>query len=93
VCFLASWKKARLGSEARETKSARHPPRPEQPTINPGKHSRAGRFVRLKQGRAFVTVNDSGQPIHGVDSLETVLEDGMLRREQTLEEIRAMATR
>jgi len=40
-----------------------------------------------------VTVKQNpGEPVSGADQLETVLENGMLRREQTLEEIRAIAT-
>lgn len=63
-----------------------------QPVTDPGKDSRAGRFVLLKEDGQFVTVKNSGQAIAGEDQLETVLENGILRREQTLEEIRALAT-
>jgi nicotinamide phosphoribosyltransferase len=64
-----------------------------QPVTDPGKDSRAGRFVLLKDGGEFVTVKQSpGEPVSGADQLETVLENGILRREQTLEEIRAIAT-
>jgi ribosomal protein L13E len=59
--------KGQAGLEAIETKSARHPPSPKQPITDPVKHSPAGRFVLLKQGRGFATVKDSGQPIHGLD--------------------------
>jgi nicotinamide phosphoribosyltransferase len=64
-----------------------------QPVTDPGKDSRAGRFVLLKDGGEFVTVKQNpGEPVSGADQLETVLENGILRREQTLEEIRAIAT-
>jgi hypothetical protein len=36
-------------------------------------------------------VTNSGQAIAGEDQLEIVLEDGILRREQTLGEIRGIA--
>jgi nicotinamide phosphoribosyltransferase len=63
-----------------------------QPITDPGKDSRAGRFVVLKEGNEFITVKqEGGRSIDGVDQLEVVLEDGVLRREQSLEEIRAIA--
>jgi nicotinamide phosphoribosyltransferase len=63
-----------------------------QPVTDPGKDSRAGRFVLLKQGNEFVTVKQqAGRSIEGTDQLETVLENGALRREQTLDEIREIA--
>jgi nicotinamide phosphoribosyltransferase len=63
-----------------------------QPVTDPGKDSRAGRFVLLKDGSQFVTVRqETGGSLEG-DQLETVLENGILRREQTLDEIRAIAT-
>ncbi len=63
-----------------------------QPVTDPGKDSRAGRFVLLKDGTQFVTVRqEAGGSLEG-DQLETVLENGILRREQTLDEIRAIAT-
>jgi nicotinamide phosphoribosyltransferase len=62
-----------------------------QPVTDPAKDSRAGRFVLLKDGGEFFTVTNSGQAIAGEDQLEIVLEDGILRREQTLEEIREIA--
>jgi nicotinamide phosphoribosyltransferase len=62
-----------------------------QPVTDPGKDSRAGRFVLLKEGLEFVTVKrETGGSLEG-DQLEIVLEDGILRREQTLDEIRAIA--
>lgn len=63
-----------------------------QPVTDPGKDSRAGRFVLLKEGNEFRTVNqEPGGTVQGTDQLETVLENGVLRREQTFEEIRAIA--
>jgi nicotinamide phosphoribosyltransferase len=63
-----------------------------QPVTDPGKDSRAGRFVLLKEGEDFVTIANSGESGRNGDQLETVLEDGVLRRDQTLEEIRTIAT-
>jgi nicotinamide phosphoribosyltransferase len=63
-----------------------------QPVTDPGKDSRAGRFVLLKQGNQFVTVKqEAGKAIEGADQLETVLENGYLRRDQRLDEIRTIA--
>jgi nicotinamide phosphoribosyltransferase len=63
-----------------------------QPVTDPGKDSRAGRFVLLKEGSEFVTIaQNSGGQVNGADQLETVLENGLLRRDHTLEEIRGIA--
>ncbi len=63
-----------------------------QPVTDPGKDSRAGRFILLKEGQEFVTIRVEGAgPAHEGDQLETVLENGVLRRDQTLEEIRTIA--
>ena len=62
-----------------------------QPVTDPGKDSRAGRFVLLKDGGEFVTIVNSGEPDRRDDQLEVVLEDGVLRRDQTLKEIRGIA--
>jgi nicotinamide phosphoribosyltransferase len=63
-----------------------------QPVTDPGKDSRAGRFVVLKEGQEFVTVKvDANASSREGDQLETVLENGELRREQSLDEIRAIA--
>jgi nicotinamide phosphoribosyltransferase len=62
-----------------------------QPITDPGKDSRAGRFVLLREGADFVTIANSGTRDARADQLETVLEDGVMRREQTLEEIREIA--
>ena len=63
-----------------------------QPVTDPGKDSRAGRFVLLKDGAEFVTIANSGDSDRADDQLEVVLEDGVLRRDQTLDEIRGIAT-
>jgi nicotinamide phosphoribosyltransferase len=64
-----------------------------QPITDPRKDSRAGRFVLLRQGNEFVTVKrEEGPANEGTDQLELVLEDGVLRRDQTLDEIRGIAT-
>ena len=64
-----------------------------QPVTDPGKDSRAGRFALLKQENEFVTViQETGSSISAADQLETVLENGVLQRDQTLEEIRSIAT-
>jgi len=64
-----------------------------QPITDPGKDSRAGRFVLLEEGDEFVTVKrEEGRAIEGTDQLELVLEDGVLHRDQTLDEIRAIAS-
>jgi nicotinamide phosphoribosyltransferase len=63
-----------------------------QPVTDPGKDSRAGRFVLLKQGNEFVTLKqEAGGSTDAADQLETVMENGVLRREQTLDEIRRIA--
>ena len=62
-----------------------------RPVTDPSKDSRAGRFILLKEGQEFVTVKLDGAPPHGDDQLETVLENGVLRRDQTLDEIRSIA--
>ena len=63
-----------------------------RPVTDPGKDSRAGRFVVLKEGREFVTEKiDESKPIPAGDQLEAVMENGVLRREQNLEEIRGIA--
>src|SRR5260370_7237054 len=54
-----------------------------QPVTDPGKDSRAGRFVVLKEGQEFVTVKvDANASSREGDPLETVLENGELRRHQ-----------
>ena len=63
-----------------------------QPVTDPGKDSRAGRFILQKDGGEFITIANSGAEDAYTDQLETVLEDGVMRREQTLDEIRAIAS-
>jgi hypothetical protein len=47
----------------------------------------------LKRGSEFVTVKqEPGRAIEGTDQLELVLEDGVVRRDQTLDEIRGIAS-
>jgi nicotinamide phosphoribosyltransferase len=60
-----------------------------RPVTDPGKDSRAGRFAVLKEGREFVTekIDENGKSPAG-DELELVLENGVIRREQSVEEIR-----
>jgi nicotinamide phosphoribosyltransferase len=63
-----------------------------QPVTDPGKDSRAGRFVVHRTGNEFVTEKlETEMQIAGDDQLELVLENGVLCREQTLDEIRAIA--
>ena len=63
-----------------------------QPVTDPRKDSRAGRFIVLKEGQEFVTLKvDGAAPTCTDDQLETVLENGALLRDQTLEEIRVTA--
>ena len=65
-----------------------------QPITDPGKDSRAGRFVLLREGTEFVTARrEESRVLEGTDQLELVLEDGVLRREQSLDEIRVIVTR
>ena len=64
-----------------------------QPVTDPAKDSRAGRFILLKEGNEFITITkEAGGTAGAADQLETVLENGVLRREQTLEEIRTIAS-
>jgi len=63
-----------------------------QPVTDPGKDSRAGRFILVREDQEFVTIKiDGAAPARADDQLETVLENGVLRRDQTLDEIRAIA--
>src|SRR5260370_39900766 len=58
-----------------------------QPVTDPGKDSRAGRFVVLKEGQEFVTVKvDANASSRGGDQLQTELGTGELRGVQTLDE-------
>ena len=63
-----------------------------QPVTDPGKDSRAGRFVVHRAGDEFVTERlGSEMRVSSDDQLEVVLENGELRREQKLDEIRTIA--
>ena len=65
-----------------------------RPVTDPGKDSRAGRFVVLKQGKEFITETiDENRPVPSGDQLEVVMENGVLRREQSLEGIRQIAAK
>lgn len=61
-----------------------------QPITDPGKHSKRGRFAVIEKDNAIQTI-----PLDDLkdqrDLLETVYENGQLRREQTLTEIRVLA--
>jgi nicotinamide phosphoribosyltransferase len=63
------------------------------PKQDPSKASKGGRFNLIQNGKEFATVEvvngDSAPPSN---ALETVLEDGKLLRDQTLAEVRAIAT-
>ena len=63
-----------------------------RPVTDPGKDSRAGRFAVFKAGKEFVTEAIAGNgPLLSGDQLEVVMENGVLHREQSLDEIRAIA--
>ena len=63
------------------------------PKTDPSKASKGGRFNLIQNGKEFATVEvvngDSAPPDN---ALETVLEDGKILREQTLAEVRAIAS-
>jgi len=63
------------------------------PVTDPSKASKGGRFNLIHNGEEFVTVEvvDS-EPMPPGNALETVLEDGKLLRDQTLAEVRAIAS-
>jgi nicotinamide phosphoribosyltransferase len=68
------------------------------PKTDPSKASKGGRFNLIHNGKDFATVEVlEGEslpesPAFGSNALETVLEDGVLLRDQTLAEVRAIAT-
>jgi nicotinamide phosphoribosyltransferase len=63
------------------------------PKTDPSKASKGGRFNLIQNGKEFATVEViNGEPIPAGNALETVLEDGKLLRDQTLAEVRAIAT-
>jgi len=69
------------------------------PKTDPSKASKGGRFNLVHNGSEFVTVevdNNSPNPdisSAGTNVLETVLEDGKLLREMTLQEVRDIAAK
>ncbi len=63
------------------------------PKTDPSKASRGGRFNLIQNGKDFATVEVvEGTPISSNNALETILEDGKILRDQTLAEVRAIAT-
>jgi nicotinamide phosphoribosyltransferase len=63
------------------------------PKTDPSKASKGGRFNLIQNGREFATVEIvEGAPIPPNNALETILEDGKLLRDQTLAEVRAIAS-
>ena len=68
------------------------------PMTDPSKASKGGRFNLIHDGKEFVTVevdNTSANPDHsnlGINALDTVLEDGKILRDQTLAEVRTIAS-
>ena len=68
------------------------------PKTDPSKASKGGRFNLIQNGKEFATVEVlEGEslpqsPAFGSNALETVLEDGVVLRDQTLAEVRAIAT-
>jgi nicotinamide phosphoribosyltransferase len=63
------------------------------PVTDPSKASKGGRFNLVHNGKEFVTVQVvDGEPIPPTNALDVVLEDGKLLRDQTLAEVRAIAS-
>ena len=68
------------------------------PKTDPSKASKGGRFNLVHNGKDFATVEVlegeslPASPAFGSNALETVLEDGMLLRDQTLAEVREIAS-
>src|SRR2546423_2078261 len=63
------------------------------PKTDPSKASRGGRFNLIQNEKDFATVEVvDGAPIPSNNVLETILEDGKLLRDQTLAEVRAIAS-
>jgi nicotinamide phosphoribosyltransferase len=69
------------------------------PKTDPTKASKGGRFNLIRSGKDFFTVevdNDSPNPDSstlGVNALETILEDGKILRDMTLQEVRDIAVK
>ena len=63
------------------------------PVTDPSKASKGGRFNLVHNGKEFVTVEVvDGEPLPPTNALDVVLEDGKLLRDQTLGEVRAIAS-
>jgi len=63
------------------------------PKTDPSKASRGGRFNLVQNEKDFATVEVvDGAPIPSNNVLEIILEDGKLLRDQTLAEVRAIAS-
>ena len=63
------------------------------PVTDPSKASKGGRFNLAHNGKEFATVEVvDAEPIPPTNALDTVLEDGKLLRDQTLAEVRAIAS-
>jgi nicotinamide phosphoribosyltransferase len=69
------------------------------PKTDPSKASKGGRFNLIHNGKEFATVevlNDSPNPDSsalGTNALETILEDGKILRDMTLQEVRDIAVK
>jgi nicotinamide phosphoribosyltransferase len=69
------------------------------PKTDPSKASKGGRFNLIHNGKDFATVevlNDSPNPDSsalGTNALETILEDGKVLRDMTLQEVRDIAVK
>jgi nicotinamide phosphoribosyltransferase len=63
------------------------------PKTDPSKASKGGRFNLIQNGKEFATVEVvNGGPAVAGNALETILEDGKLLRNQTLAEVRSIAS-
>jgi nicotinamide phosphoribosyltransferase len=68
------------------------------PKTDPSKASKGGRFNLVHNGKEFATVEVlegeslPASPAFGSNALETVLEDGVLLRDQSLADVRAIAS-
>src|SRR6266550_1898773 len=63
------------------------------PKTDPSKASKGGRFNLIQNGKDFATVEVvDGAPLPSNNALETILEDGKLLRDQTLADVRAIAS-
>ncbi len=63
------------------------------PKTDPSKASKGGRFNLIQDGKDFATVEVvDGAPTPSNNALETILEDGKILRDQTLAEVRSIAS-